>query len=199
MNATQSAILRALELAKILDTEHESADVHRAFRAVRHELQTLRGIHCPQATPAAPELASARTGRRTRPGSQRHLILGALSVAPAADFQLANHLRIDVQHVRRRRHELLAAGWVERSPSTTGRQVAKVRQEGTGRDCSVHQLTTAGYSALARLRSGQGVLFADHELNNDSVSTPDNVRGCDVRGTYESSEAITADPPGGES
>lgn len=183
MNATQSAVLRALQLAKLLDVEHTDAELHAAFRAVRHELETLRELHCPEATLAAPELASAHTGRATQPGSVRHKILGVLAVAPQADFQVANNLRVDVQQVRRRRHELMAAGWAERAPSVTGAPFAKTRQEETGRDCTVYQLTTAGFSALARLRSGQEVLFSDAELGNDSDTTPDKSRGCDVSTT----------------
>lgn len=166
MNTTQAAILRALKLSEVLDVEHTPEEVHRAFRAVRHELQTLRDAHCPQAVPEVPELRSAHTGRATQPGSLRHKILGALAVAPQADFQVANALRVDIQQVRRRRHELVAAGWVQRTPSTTGAEVSKVRQESTGRDCTVYQLTTAGFSALARLRSGQEVLFTAGELTD---------------------------------
>lgn len=206
MNATQSAILRALELAKILDTEHESGDVHRAFRAVRHELRALRDLHCPQAPEQGPQSVSALTGRATTPNSLRHLILGVLKVCPMADFQTAECLRSPVRtpspslrQVSRRRHELMAAGWVEFAPSTTGQVAAKVRQEATGRDCTVYRLTLAGSTALSRLDSGQVALFTDSDLSNDSASKPDKVRGCDVGGTYESGEAITAESSGVES
>lgn len=166
MNPTQSAILRAIELARVLDVEHTGLELHVAFRAVRHELETLRGIHCPQATPAAPELASAHTGRRTSPGSLRHKILAVLDFGPMADFQVREQLSRDradgpewprIGQVRRRRHELLAAGWVE--AVLLGSGVRKVRQEETGRDCTVYQITDRGTAALRRLRSGQEVLF----------------------------------------
>jgi len=182
VNATQSAILRALELAKVLDVEHTDASVHAAFRAVRHELETLRELHCPEAAMAAPELASAHTGRATQPGSVRHKILGVLATCPQADFMVANNLRVDVQKIRRRRHELMAAGWVERT-SASDEAVVKIVQEQTGRECTVYQLTTPGFAALARLRSGQEVLFSDAELGNDSDTTPDKSRGCDVSTT----------------
>jgi hypothetical protein len=182
VNPTQSAILRAIELARVLDVEHTGLELHAAFRAVRHELETLRGIHCPQATPAAPELASAHTGRRTSPGSLRHKILGVLSTCPQADFMVANHLRVDVQQIRRRRHELQAAGWVQVT-SSSDEPVVKIVQAATGRECTVYQLATAGFAALARLRSGQEVLFSDADLGNDSDTEPDTAKGCDVRPT----------------
>lgn len=183
MNTTQSAVLRALRLAKVLDVEHTPEELHAAFRAVRHELETLRGVHVPEAPvpTSAPELKSAQTGRGTQPGSQRHLVLGVLAVAPLADFQVANQLRIDVQLIRRRRHELMAAGWVERVLVDEG--VRKVHQADTRRDCTVYQITDVGITALRRLRSGQTVLFSDAELGNDSDTTPDNPRGCDVSPT----------------
>jgi hypothetical protein len=184
VNLTQSAVLRALQLAKVLDVEHTPEELHAAFRAVRHELETLRGLHVPEAPipTSAPELKSAHTGRGTQPGSQRHHILGVLAVAAQADFQVANHLRIDVQVIRRRRHELVAAGWVERVQTDTG--VQKVHQADTRRDCTVYQITDAGITALQRLRSGQTVLFSDAELGNELVTTPDKSKGCDVSPTY---------------
>lgn len=183
MNATQSAILRALKLAGVLDVEHTTEELHAAFRAVRHELETLRGMHVPEAPipTSVPELKSAHTGRGTQPGSQRHHILGVLAVAAQADFQVANNLRIDVQVIRRRRHELMAAGWVE--PVLLGSGVRKVQQAETRRDCTVYQVTDLGITALQRLRSGQTVLFSDAELGNDSDTRPDNPRGCDVSPT----------------
>lgn len=173
MNATQAAVLRALSLSEVLDVEHTTEEVHRAFRAVRHELETLRGLHCPEAPAEAPELRSAHTGRATQPGSMRHKILALLSLGPLADFQTVEQLAKDgayrdvlitLHAVRRRRHELMAAGWVE--PVLVGQQVRKVRQESTGRDCTVYQLTDWGVAALKRLRSGQEVLFTDSELGN---------------------------------
>jgi DNA-binding PadR family transcriptional regulator len=166
MNTTQSAVLRALSLCAVLDVEHTAEDVHRAFRAVRHELETLRGIHCPQAPAEAPELQSAHTGRATQPGSLRHKILAVLDFGPMADFQVREQLSRDradgpgwpqIGQVRRRRHELVAAGWVE--AVLLGGGVRKVRQEETGRDCTAYQLTDRGHAALRRLRSGQEVLF----------------------------------------
>ena len=178
MNATQSAILRALELAKILDVEHTEPGLHASFRAVRHELRTLRDIHCPQAeTEKAPELASAHTGRATRPGSLRHTILNELSFRPLADFQVRDELartRPDgpdwptMSQVRRRRHELMAAGWVE--PVQVGDGTRKVRHGDDGRYVTVYQMTDLGGRALLRLRSGQEVLFSDGELGNKSVT-----------------------------
>lgn len=173
MNATQAAVLRAVSLCQVLDVEHTTEEVHRAFRAVRHELDTLRGLHCPEAPAEAPELRSAHTGRATQPGSMRHKILALLSMGPLADFQTVGQLAVDgayrdvlitLHAVRRRRHELMAAGWVE--PVLVGQQVRKVRQESTGRDCTVYQLTDWGVTALKRLRSGQEVLFTDSELGN---------------------------------
>lgn len=173
MNPTQSAILRALNLAQILDVEHDGPELHAAFRAVRHELRTLHGIHCPQAKPVTPEKASAHTGRATQPGSMRHKILAVLSFAALADFQTREQLakdRVDgpgwptLQQVRRRRHELMAAGWVE--PVLLGNSVRKVAQADTGRDCTVYQLTDLGERALRRLRSGQVAMFSDSELGN---------------------------------
>lgn len=168
MNATQAAILRALELCRVLDVEHNAASVHLNFRAVRHELKTLEGLHFPPsgAPRQAPEPRSASVGRATRPGSLRHKILGALESCALPDFQLTNILlqagdlmtsRDELKTVRRRRHELVAAGWVE--AVLLGDGVRKVRQERTGRDCTVYQLTDRGHAALRRLRSGQEVLF----------------------------------------
>lgn len=195
MNATQAAVLRALRLAKVLDVEHTPDELHTALRGVRHELETLRGLHCPEAPEqtSAPELKSAHTGRATQPGSQRHQVLSVLAVAPLADFQVANQLRIDVQAIRRRRHELMAAGWVE--PVLVGDQVRKVTQVDTRRDCTVYQLTDRGIAALRRLRSGQTVLFSDGELGNDSTTEPDSPRGCDVMGTYEVRDDTTVGDP----
>lgn len=173
MNATQAAVLRALSLSEVLDVEHTPEQVHRAFRAVRHELQTLQGLHCPEAPSATPELKSAHTGRATQPGSMRHKILALLSFEPLADFQTVGQLAVDgayrdvlvtLHAVRRRRHELMAAGWVE--PVLVGGAVRKARQESTGRDCTVYQLTDWGVTALKRLRSGQEVLFTDSDLGN---------------------------------
>jgi hypothetical protein len=183
MNRTTSAIVRALELAKVLDVEHTGPELHAAFRAVRHELETLRGIHCPQAATApAPELKSASKGRGTRPGSQRHLIMGVLDAAPQADFQVANHLRMDVELVRKRRHELMAARWVAPVEGEDA-PVAKVHNPTTRRECTAYQLTPAGVVALGKLRSGQVALFSDEELGNGSVTKPDNSGGCDVSPT----------------
>jgi len=169
VNATQSAILRALSLSQVLDVEHTTEEVHQAFRAVRHELETLQRMHCPQAPVESPELRSAHTGRATRPGSLRHSILTALSAGPMADFQVTARLQPPVRNdapsaqlVRRRRHELSAAGWVE--PVLAGREVRKVKQESTGRDCTVYQLTDWGVKALRRLQSGQTALFSTSEL-----------------------------------
>jgi hypothetical protein len=178
VNATQAAILRALELCRVLDVEHNAASVHMNFRAVRHELKTLEGIHFPAepehaADAEAPELRSAQTGRATQPGSMRHKILAVLSCEPLADFQTVKELAKDgayrdvlvtLHAVRRRRHELMAAGWVE--PVLVGSQVRKATQESTGRDCTVYQLTDWGVTALKRLRSGQEVLFTDSELGH---------------------------------
>lgn len=164
MNATQAAILRALRLAKVLDVEHTAEELHAALRAVRHELETLGAAHLPR-TPKpveAHELKSAGVGRATQPGSRRHLIMNELSFSPQADFQVSNALRVDVQVIRRRRHELVAAGWVE--AVLAGDQVRKVEQAETRRDCTVYQLTDLGIAALNRLRSGQTVLFSDSEL-----------------------------------
>lgn len=191
MNRAQSATMRALELAKILDVEHTSDQLHVAFRAIRHEIRTLRDLLCPQATPEAKvELRSAHTGRRTAPGSLRHHILGMLNIEPLADFQIRHHLSLGrhdgpewprVGQVRRRRHELVAAGWVEAVLLGTG--VRKVVQHETGRECTVYQLTDLGAKALSRLRSGQEALFTDRELGNGSDTTPDNPRGSDVSPT----------------
>lgn len=192
MNATQSAILRALRLAKVLDVEHTPEELHAAFRAVRHELETLRGLHVPEAPvpTSAPELKSAHTGRATAPGSLRHKILAVLDFGGMADFQTREQLARDradgpgwprLSEVRRRRHELMAAGWVERA--LLGDGVRKARQESTGRDCTVYQLTDLGSKALRRLRSGQEVLFSDAELGNNLDTTPDKLRGCDVSPT----------------
>lgn len=174
MNATQSAILRALELARVLDVEHTGPELHTAFRAVRHELRTLKGLHVPEApAETAPELRSAHTGRATQPGSMRHKILAVLSFGALADFQAREQLAKDradgpgwptLQQVRRRRHELMAAGWVE--PVLLGTSVRKVAQAETGRDCTVYQLTDLGERALRRLRSGQVAMFSDSELGN---------------------------------
>lgn len=189
MNATQSAVLRALRLAKVLDVEHTPEELHAAFRAVRHELETLRGLHVPEAPvpTSAPEPKSARTGRATQPGSMRHKILAVLSLGSLADFQLIAELAKDgayrdvlvtLHAVRRRRHELMAAGWVE--PVLVGEGVRKARQESTGRDCTVYQVTDLGLKALRRLRSGQEVLFSDAELGNELDTMPDTAKGCDV-------------------
>lgn len=170
MNATQSAILRALSLAQVLDVEHTTEEAHKAFRAVRHELEMLQRLHCPEAPVTPVELRSARTGRATQPGSLRHKILGVLSFHPMADFEIVTELRRDDQapslhDVRRRRHELAAAGWVE--PVVLGNGYRKVRQEATGRDCTVYTLTDLGVTALKRLRSGQEVLFTASELSGN--------------------------------
>jgi len=162
MNPTQAAITRALGLAVILDVEHTPEELHKAFRAVRHELRTLQGIHVPQAPERPSELKSARTGRATQPGSLRHKILGALTFHPMADFEIVTELRRDAQapslhDVQRRRHELMAAGWVE--PALLGNRVRKVVQPSTRRECTVYQLTDLGMAALRRLRSGQQALF----------------------------------------
>jgi hypothetical protein len=169
VNATQSAILRALRLAKVLDVEHTTEELHRALRAIRHELETLRAMYIPETPQPTAELTlrSARTGRATRPGSQRHQVLGALAVVPLADFQVANQLRIDVQLIRRRRHELVAAGWVE--AVLVGNAVRKVTQAETRRDCTVYQITDLGVAALQRLRSGQTVLFTESELGSSNA------------------------------
>lgn len=192
MNATQSAVLRALRLAKVLDVEHTSEELHTAFRAVRHELETLQRLHCPEVTVpiSGPQLKSAQTGLATAPGSLRHKILAVLELNPMADFQTREELAKDradgpgwprLGEVRRRRHELMAAGWVERV--LLGDGVRKVRQESTGRDCTVYQVTDWGLKALRRLRSGQEVLFSDAELGNDLDTMPDTARGCDVSTT----------------
>lgn len=186
MNATQSAILRALKLAEVLDVEHTDAEAHAAFRAVRHELRTLRDLHVPQAPERAVsvELKSAQTGRGTTPGSLRHKILAVLQMDPLADFQVRDLLARDrrdapewprLGQVRRRRHELVAAGWVE--AVILGARFRKVTQETTGRECTVYQLTDLGDKALRRLRSGQTVLFSVDEQGNDSVTTPDKAKG----------------------
>lgn len=173
MNSTQAAILRALALSEVLDVEHTPEEVHRAFRAVRHELNTLRTMHCPQAAPEVPELRSAHTGRATQPGSLRHKILAVLDFGPMADFQVREQLSRDradgpgwpsLAQVRRRRHELVAAGWTE--AALLGSGVRKVRQAETGRDCTVYRLTDRGGVALRRLRSGQEVLFTDGDLGH---------------------------------
>lgn len=202
MNATQSAILRALELAKVLDVEHTPEGLHAAFRAVRHELRTLRDLHVPQAPEqaSAPELKSAHTGRATQPGSMRHKVLAVLFIEALADFQVVDQLARDgvyrdvlitLHAVRRRRHELMAAGWVE--PVLIGHRIRKARQESTGRDCTVYRLTDLGVTALRRLRSGQAVLFSDSELGNDPNTTPDKVRGSDVTDIYEVHDDITGE------
>lgn len=189
MNATQAAILRALELAKILDVEHDAPTLHGAFRAVRHELRTLRDLHCPQAAETAPVSTSAHTGLATQPGSLRHKILAVLEFGPMADFQTREYLSRDrhdgphwplIGQVRRRRHELVAAGWLE--VVRLDGKTRKVRQPGTNRDCTVYQLTDPGWRALRRLRSGQVAMFSDNELSNGSATTPDKTEGCDVRG-----------------
>lgn len=171
--------MRALKVAEVLDREHQPHEVHSAFRAVRHELLTLRDLHLPEAIKVeVPELASAHAGRATQPGTLRHRILAALSVAPLADFQARDALASGrpnpdwprIGQVQRRRHELMAAGWVERTPSTTGGKYTTAFQEATGRQCTVYRLTTAGFAALSRLRSGQTVLFADSALGNGSAT-----------------------------
>jgi hypothetical protein len=161
----------------VLDVEHTTEELHRAFRAVRHELRTLHGLHCPQAKEVAPPSVSAHTGAATQPGSLRHKILAVLDLGPLADFQLREQLSRDradgpgwprLGEVRRRRHELMAAGWVE--PALLGgsvRKVRKVRQASTGRDCTVYQVTDWGLKALRRLRSGQGVLFTTGDLSGN--------------------------------
>lgn len=181
MNTTQLTILRALAVACVLDEEHTSEELHASFRAVRHELRALRDIHCPRAKEQSPELKSASKGRGTRPGSQRHLILGALAREAQADFQLARHLGVDVAVVRKRRHELLAASWVQRTRGAA--PVAKAHNSASGRECQIYEITPAGRTALHRLESGQVALFTEDELGNDSVTTPDNAKGCDVSPT----------------
>jgi hypothetical protein len=171
VNATQAAILRALELCRVLDVEHTVDQLHRSFRAVRHELETLHGLCCPQAVPTVPELASAHTGRATRPGSLRHKILATLALDGMADFEVRDTLARDradgpdwptLNQVRRRRHELMAAGWVERE--RVDGAVRKVRHGPSGRDCSAYQITREGGAALRRLSRGQEVLFSESEL-----------------------------------
>lgn len=170
--STEATILRALALTAVLDVEHTPEQLHAAFRAVRHELLTLRDLHVPRVAEEQ-ELASAHVGRATRPDTLRHKILEALATTPMADFQVRDLLaqpRPDdpewprLGAVRRRRHELMAARWLEPDPNGVDGLPVTVRQEATGRDCTVYRATTAGYRALGRLRSGQAVLFTDAEL-----------------------------------
>lgn len=122
-----SAVHRALELCRVMNREHEGAELYKAFRAVRHELETIQdllhrfaadqsGARRGQVGGDHPDTSrsAAAAAMRTRSGSQRHKILEWLAAAgPLADFQVQEDLALNGNSQRPRRVELAQAGYVE--------------------------------------------------------------------------------------
>lgn len=152
------AIRRAHELLRILDREHNVAELYRQLKGVRHEVDSALRL-LPE--PAAPGniSTSAQRARGTKPGSHRHVLMQKINMAdgPRTSPALARECGINIGVVRTRLHELASAGWIE--------PVATLKDQVTERFSTAWEVSDLGQSSLRKLESGQLVLI---ELPDES-------------------------------
>jgi hypothetical protein len=172
---------RALILLRVLDREHDPAELHRAARGVRHEVETAQHLLLGLGTrvvaqregksvSGAPVTSQAAARAiRTRSGSQRHRVLRELANwrdgGGLTDWQLQAALGLGANSERPRRLELVEAGYVRAAKREDGTPVT-AREPRSGLACQSWEVTLAGLAALRQLEAGQTVLF------NPTLDTP---------------------------
>lgn len=161
---------RAGQLLRVLDREHKTDDLHRAARAVRHEVETVQDLLSVfgqditnpregKSASGAPETSQAAARAiRTRSGSQRHRVLAALIAWPElADWQIQSRLNLAANSERPRRLELVEAGYVEAAVDSDGKPITFKHPE-SKLPCQAWRITERGRVALDVLAAGQMVI-----------------------------------------
>lgn len=153
------AVLRARALLTDLDRSRRPADVAQVVHALSHELQLAAAglveylaTEEPETAPGVPRPVVLATG------TQRSRVLEQLAQAGehgATDFELQADLSIGISSERRRRGELVDAGYVQARMSEDG-AVTRVHRSSPW---TVWQITDEGRDALKRIGAGEQILL----------------------------------------
>lgn len=144
------ALERAEHLLTLLDRQHSCEALHRNARAVRQEVQAARvqlGWERAEPEPAY---------RHLQRDAHTHRILQMLSGGPLADRHMYQAADATRTNQRKRRKELVAAGFVQ----NTGVRV----QTDSGHMCWTWEITDAGRKELRRLETRQLQIQVEHEV-----------------------------------
>lgn len=151
------AVQRARALLVDLERSRRPADVAQVAAALSHELQLAAAglvqwlsVEEPHTAPGAPRPVVLATG------TQRSRVLEQLAHMDdygATDFELQADLAIGISSERRRRGELVDAGYVHASMSDTG---PLTRVHGSSH-WTVWQVTESGRDALKRIGAGEQI------------------------------------------
>jgi hypothetical protein len=151
------AVLRARALLGDLDRSRRPADVAQVVHALQHELQLAAAglvehltVEEPNTLPGAPRPVVLATG------TQRSRVLEQLAHMAdygATDFELQADLSIGISSERRRRGELVDAGYVQAAMDGIG---PVVRMHGSS-PWTVWQVTASGRDALQRIGAGEQI------------------------------------------
>lgn len=151
------AVLRARALLVDLDRSRRPADVAQVVHALSHELQLAAAglveyltVEEPETMPGAPRPVVLATG------TQRSRVLEQLAHMAdygATDFELQADLSIGISSERRRRGELVDAGYVQAAMDGVGPMV-RVHNSSPW---TVWQVTHEGRDALKRIGAGEQI------------------------------------------
>lgn len=148
------ALQRARELLRDLDRSRRNADVAQIAHALGHELQLAAAglvewldVKQPQLRAGVPRLVVLATG------TQRSRILERLADEDATDLEVQESLLIPISSERRRRGELVDAGYVQAALDSLG-PVVKMHNSSPW---TVWQVTDEGRDALKRIGAGEQI------------------------------------------
>lgn len=151
------SVLRARALLVDLDRSRRPADVAQVVHALQHELQLAAAglieyliVEEPETMPGAPRPIVLATGtQRSRVLEQ----LAHMAEYGATDFELQADLAIGISSERRRRGELVDAGYVQ-AAITEGGALTRVHNSSPW---TVWQVTAEGVDALKRIGAGEQI------------------------------------------